>query len=126
MSYFIKFKNFTGIDACHFFDAASPIIYGDSIDHEIVFKAADMTKETPAYLIAPMNKNEYVNLRNELIEGEQANLKDFEKESANFFEACLPIEEIARRGVDTMRYGPLKSIGLWDPKWGDYLIGKID
>ncbi len=80
------------------------------------------------------------------IEGEQANLKDFEKESANFFEACLPIEEIARRGVDTMRYGPLKSIGLWNPKWGDlfdrenrlnllvcgiqngeiYLIGKID
>ena len=59
------------------------------------------------------------NFRNELIEGEQANLKDFEKESANFFEACLPIEEIARRGVDTMRYGPLKSIGLWNPKWGD-------
>ncbi len=56
----------------------------------------------------------------DLIEkGEQANLKDFEKESANFFEACLPIEEIARRGVDTMRYGPLKSIGLWNPKWGD-------
>ena len=50
---------------------------------------------------------------------EQANLKDFEKESANFFEACLPIEEIARRGVDTMRYGPLKAIGLWNPKWGD-------
>ena len=59
------------------------------------------------------------NFRNELIEGEQANLKDFEKESANFFEGCLPIEEIARRGIDTMRYGPLKSIGLWNPKWGN-------
>ena len=66
-----------------------------------------------------MNKDEYINFRNELIEGQQANLKDFEKESANFFEACLPIEEIARRGVDTMRYGPLKSIGLWNPEWGD-------
>jgi len=66
-----------------------------------------------------MNKNDYIHFRNELIEGKQANLKDFEKESANFFEACLPIEEIARRGVDTLRYGPLKSIGLWNPIWGD-------
>jgi len=66
-----------------------------------------------------MDKNDYIHFRNELIEGEQASLKDFDKESANFFEACLPIEEIARRGVDTMRYGPLKSIGLWNPKWGD-------
>ena len=66
-----------------------------------------------------MNENDYIHFRNELIKGEQANLKEFDKESANFFEACLPIEEIARRGIDTMRYGPLKSIGLWNPKWGD-------
>ena len=66
-----------------------------------------------------MNQNEYVKFRNELIEAQQASLKDFEKESANFFEACLPIEEIARRGLETMRYGPLKSIGLWNPDWGD-------
>jgi tRNA uridine 5-carboxymethylaminomethyl modification enzyme/methylenetetrahydrofolate--tRNA-(uracil-5-)-methyltransferase len=114
-----KIQGFTGIDACHFFDAASPIIYGDSIDHEIVFKASRYDKGDPAYLNCPMYEKEYINFREELIEGEQANLKDFEKESANFFEACLPIEEIARRGVDTMRYGPLKSIGLWNPKWGD-------
>ena len=114
-----KIRDFTGIDDCHFFDAASPIIYGDSIDHEIVFKASRYDKGDPAYLNCPMDKNEYINFRNELIEGEQAKLKDFEKESANFFEACLPIEEIARRGTDTMRYGPLKAIGLWNPKWGD-------
>ena len=114
-----KIQVFTGVDDCHFFDAASPIIYGDSIDHEIVFKASRYDKGDPAYLNCPMNKDEYVNFRNELIEGEQANLKDFEKESANFFEGCLPIEEIARRGIDTMRYGPLKSIGLWNPKWGN-------
>ena len=114
-----KIQDFTGIDDCHFFDAASPIIYGDSIDHEIVFKASRYDKGDPAYLNCPMDKYEYTNFRNELIEGEQANLKDFEKESANFFEGCLPIEEIARRGIDTMRYGPLKSIGLWNPKWGD-------
>ena len=114
-----KIQLFTGIDDCHFFDAASPIIYGDSIDKDIVFKASRYDKGDPAYLNCPMNKKDYIYLRNELIAGEQVNLKDFEKESANFFEACLPIEEIARRGIDTMRYGPLKSIGLWNPKWGD-------
>ena len=114
-----KIQIFTGIGECHFFDAASPIIYGDSIDKEIVFKASRYDKGDPAYLNCPMNKNEYIHFRNELIAGEQANLKEFEKESANFFEACLPIEEIARRGIDTMRYGPLKSIGLWNSKWGD-------
>ena len=114
-----KIKDFTGFDACHFFDAASPIIYGNTIDQNKVFKASRYDKGDPAYLNCPMDKNEYINFRNALIEGEQASLKDFEKESANFFEACLPIEEIASRGVDTMRYGPLKSIGLWNPKWGD-------
>ena len=114
-----KIKTFTGIDSCHFFDAASPILYGESVDHELVFKASRYDKGDPAYLNCPMNKNEYINFRNELIEGHQASLKDFDKESANFFEACLPIEELARRGVDTMRYGPLKSIGLWNPDWGD-------
>lgn len=114
-----KIRNFTGLDSCHFFDAASPIIYGDTIDNEIVFKASRYDKGDPAYLNCPMNENIYVNFRNELIEGQQASLKDFEKESANFFEACLPIEEIARRGIDTMRYGPLKSIGLWNTEWGD-------
>ncbi len=114
-----EIRNFTGIDSCHFFDAASPIIYGDSIDHEIVFKASRYDKGDPAYLNCPMNEDEYLNFWEELINGQQASLKDFEKESANFFEACLPIEEIARRGVETMRYGPLKSIGLWNPEWGD-------
>ncbi len=114
-----KIKKFTGIDSCHFFDAASPIICGDSIDQGIVFKASRYDKGDPAYFNCPLNEKEYKTFRKELIEGEQACLKDFEKESANFFEACLPIEEIARRGVETMRYGPLKSIGLWNPKWGN-------
>ena len=114
-----KIKNFTGLNSCHFFDAASPIIYGETIDHEIVFKASRYDKGDPAYLNCPINKLEYINFRNALINGEQATLKDFDKESANFFEACLPIEEIARRGIETMRYGPLKSIGLWNPDWGD-------
>ena len=114
-----KIRNFTGIDSCHFFDAASPIIYGETIDQELIFKASRYDKGDPAYFNCPMNENEYLNFRNELINGQQASLKDFERESANFFEACLPIEEIARRGIETMRYGPLKSIGLWNPEWGD-------
>ena len=114
-----QIKNFTGIDSCHFFDAASPIIYGDTINKKMVFKASRYDKGDPAYFNCPMNEIEYINFRRELIEGQQASLKDFEKESANFFEACLPIEEIARRGQETMRYGPLKSIGLWNPEWGD-------
>ncbi len=112
-------KNFTGIDSCHFYDAASPIIYGDSINYDLVFKASRYDKGDPAYFNCPMNKLKYLEFREELINGVQAKVKDFDKESANFFEGCLPIEELARRGEETMRYGPLKSIGLWDPEWGD-------
>ena len=112
-------RNFTGLDSCHFFDAASPILYGDTINQDIVFRASRYDKGDPAYVNCPMDEKEYINFRNQLIEGEQAFLKDFEKGSSNFFEGCLPIEEIARRGIDTMRFGPLKSIGLWNPEWGD-------
>ncbi len=65
-----KIQKFTGIDYCHFFDAASPIIYGDSIDHEIVFRASRYDKGDPAYLNCPMKEIEYVNFRNELIKGQ--------------------------------------------------------
>ena len=114
-----KLRDFTGIDSCHFYDAASPIILGDSINHKLVFKASRYDKGDPAYFNCPMNKDLYENFREELVSAEQIKLKDFEKESANFFEGCLPIEEIARRGIETMRFGPLKSIGLWNPEWGD-------
>lgn len=66
-----------------------------------------------------MNKEQYLAFRAALLNAEQAEVKGFDKESATFFEGCLPIEELARRGEDTMRYGPLKPIGLWDPRWGD-------
>ena len=114
-----KIRQITGIDSCHFYDAASPIIYGDTIDRKLIFEASRYDKGDPAYLNCPMNESEYLNFREELIRGEQAELKDFEKESANFFEGCLPVEEIARRGIETLRFGPLKSIGLWNPEWGD-------
>ena len=112
-------KRFTGIEDCHFFDAASPIVTGESIDLSIAFKASRYDKGNADYINCPMNKEAYISFREELLRSELAELKDFDKDSAIYFEGCLPIEELARRGEDTMRYGPLKPIGLWDTRWGD-------
>ena len=112
-------RRFTGIADCHFFDAASPIVEGESVDLEVAFRASRYDKGDADYINCPMNKEQYLAFREALLSAEQAELKDFEQESATFFEGCLPIEELARRGEDTMRYGPLKPIGLWDQRWGD-------
>lgn len=102
-----------------FFDAASPIIVGESINRDIAFMASRYDKGEAAYLNCPMNQEQYLHFWQELSNGEQVELKDFERESAKFFEACLPIEEQARRGEDTMRYGPLKPVGLSDSRTGE-------
>ena len=112
-------RQFTGRADCHFFDAASPIVHGDSIDLSVAFRASRYDKGDADYINCPMDKEQYLAFRQALLEAEQADLKDFDKNDATFFEGCLPIEELARRGEDTMRYGPLKPIGLWDPRWGD-------
>ena len=112
-------RAFTGRSECHFFDAASPIVEGESIDLAVAFRASRYDKGDADYINCPMDRAQYLAFRQALLEAEKAELKDFEQESANFFEGCLPIEELARRGEDTMRYGPLKPIGLWDPRWGD-------
>ncbi|MEC8441034.1 MAG: FADH(2)-oxidizing methylenetetrahydrofolate--tRNA-(uracil(54)-C(5))-methyltransferase TrmFO [Cyanobacteriota bacterium] len=112
-------RGFTGRADCHFFDAASPIVHGDSIDLTIAFRASRYDKGDADYINCPMDREQYLAFREALLAAEQAELKDFDKEDATFFEGCLPIEELARRGEDTMRYGPLKPIGLWDPRWGD-------
>ena len=114
-----QLRGFTGRDDCHFFDAASPIVEGESIDLSVAFRASRYDKGDADYINCPMDREQFLAFRNALLEAEQADLKDFEAESAHFFEGCLPIEELARRGEDTMRYGPLKPIGLWDPRWGD-------
>ncbi|BAZ06306.1 FADH(2)-oxidizing methylenetetrahydrofolate--tRNA-(uracil(54)-C(5))-methyltransferase TrmFO [Calothrix sp. NIES-3974] len=108
-------RRLTGMEYLSFFDAASPIIVGESINREIAFMASRYDKGEAAYLNCPMNKAEYLRFREELCQAEQTELKDFERESAKFFEACLPIEELALRGEDTMRYGPLKPVGLASP-----------
>ena len=112
-------QRLTGMEYFSFFDAASPIIVGDSINQELAFLASRYDKGEAAYLNCPMNKEQYLRFWQEVSQAEQAEVKDFERENAKFFEGCLPIEELARRGEDTMRYGPLKPVGLFDPRLGD-------
>lgn len=111
---------FTGMEYLSFFDAASPIVVGESINRDIAFLASRYDKGDAAYLNCPMNREQYLRFWQELCAAEQVELKDFERETAKFFEACLPIEELARRGEDTMRYGPLKPVGLFDARKGDF------
>lgn len=112
-------RRFTGMEYLSFFDAASPIIVGESINRDIAFMASRYDKGEAAYLNCPMNKEQYLRFWEELKKAEQTELKDFERENAKFFEACLPIEELAHRGEDTMRYGPLKPVGLTDSRTGE-------
>jgi methylenetetrahydrofolate--tRNA-(uracil-5-)-methyltransferase len=111
---------FTGMEYMSFFDAASPIVVGESIDFDVAFLASRYDRGEAAYLNCPMTKEQYLHFWTELCKAEQAELKDFERETAKFFEACLPIEEMARRGEDTMRYGPMKPVGLFDARKGDF------
>jgi len=92
---------------------------GESINRDIAFMASRYDKGEAAYLNCPMNKEQYLRFWEELRKAEQTELKDFERETAKFFEACLPIEEQAKRGEDTMRYGPLKPVGLSDSRTGE-------
>ena len=113
-------QQFTGMEYMSFFDAASPIVVGESIDRNIAFLASRYDRGEAAYLNCPMDKEQYLAFYQALCSAEQAELKDFERETAKFFEGCLPIEEQARRGEDTMRYGPLKPVGLFDSRLGDF------
>ncbi|NEQ22160.1 MAG: FADH(2)-oxidizing methylenetetrahydrofolate--tRNA-(uracil(54)-C(5))-methyltransferase TrmFO [Microcoleus sp. SIO2G3] len=113
-------QRFTGMEYFSFFDAASPIVTGESINREVAFFASRYDKGEAAYLNCPMNREQYLHFWQELCAAQKAELKDFEQETAKFFEGCLPIEEMARRGEDTMRYGPLKPVGLFDSRKGDF------
>lgn len=100
----------------HFFDAAAPIVTADSLDYDKVYRASRYDKGGADYLNCPFyTKEEYVAFWQELCHAESAEVKDFEHD---VFEACMPIEEMAARGEDTMRFGPLKPVGLVDPRTG--------
>ena len=104
----------TGDDQLYFYDAIAPIIAADSIDQTLAFKAARYGKGGDDYLNCPLNEEEYKRFYDELTNANSVPLQRFEE--TRWFEACLPIEELARRGVDTLRYGPMKPVGLIDPR----------
>ncbi len=106
----------TGNDQLYFYDAIAPIVAADSIDMSIAFKAARYGKGGDDYINCPFDREQYPVFYNALIEARSVPLKRFE--DTRWFESCLPIEESARRGVDTLRFGPMKPKGLPDPKTG--------
>ncbi len=110
-----KIKEFTENENLHFFDAIAPIVEKSSINFEKAFYASRYDKGEASYINCPFNKEEYLKFYEKLINSEKIELKEFEK-NAKFFESCLPIEEIARRGVDTLRFGPMKPVGLIDKR----------
>ena len=106
----------SGSEQLYFYDSISPIVEADSIDMSCVYMAARYDKGTADYINCPMTQEEYDRFLDALLEAHSVDAKDWEK--LNYFESCLPIEEIARRGRDTLRFGPMKPVGLRDPRTG--------
>ena len=111
-------KDFTKNEHLHFFDAIAPIIEKDSINFDKAFYASRYNKGEASYINCPMNKDEYEKFYSFLINAPKIELKEFEK-NAKFFESCLPVEVLASRGVDTLRFGPMKPVGLVDDRTGE-------
>jgi methylenetetrahydrofolate--tRNA-(uracil-5-)-methyltransferase len=112
----MEIMKLTGDDQLYFYDAIAPIIAADSIDQSIAFLAARYGRGGDDYLNCPFDKDQYAQFYQALIEANSVPLQRFEE--TRWFEACLPIEELARRGVDTLRFGPMKPVGLIDPRTG--------
>lgn len=108
--------NITGEDGLHFYDAAAPIIERDSINMNIAFWGDRYGKGDACYINLPMNKQEYENFWSELVNAQVVELHKFEKK--DIFEGCMPVEVMAKRGIDTLRFGPLKPVGFTDPRTG--------
>ena len=113
---FEKISKLVGNNELHFYDAAAPIIEKNSVDMNIAFIGDRYGKGEADYINLPMNKEEYENFWNELVNAEVVELHSFEKRE--IFEGCMPVEVMAKRGIDTLRYGPLKPVGFDDPRTG--------
>ncbi|MBR2081105.1 MAG: methylenetetrahydrofolate--tRNA-(uracil(54)-C(5))-methyltransferase (FADH(2)-oxidizing) TrmFO, partial [Oscillospiraceae bacterium] len=107
---------FGGEEDLHFFDAAAPLVTAESIDMESAWFASRYDIGTPDYLNCPLSREEYADFVRELTEAEQAPVHGFE--DSRVFEGCMPVEVMARRGFDTLRFGPMKPVGLKDPATG--------
>ncbi|MGQ9631899.1 MAG: methylenetetrahydrofolate--tRNA-(uracil(54)-C(5))-methyltransferase (FADH(2)-oxidizing) TrmFO [bacterium] len=112
-----EIEKLIGRRSLFFFDAIAPIVSGESIDPSKVFRASRYGRGEDDYINCPMTEAEYREFRRALLEAEVVPLRDFE--DGALFEGCLPIEELARRGEETMRFGPLKPVGLVDPRTGE-------
>lgn len=110
-----KIQEFTKSEHLHFFDAIAPIVEKDSINFDIAFWASRYDKGEASYINCPMDKEQYTRFYEILTNAERIELKEFEKD-AKFFESCLPVEVLASRGVDTLRFGPMKPVGLIDKR----------
>ena len=108
-----RLEELLGGEHLYFYDAIAPIVDGDSLDHSRLFWASRYGKGGDDYLNAPLDREEYLAFHQAVVEAEVLPLHDFERNL--FFEGCLPIEELARRGVDTLRFGPMKPVGLTAP-----------
>lgn len=113
-----EIKNRLGSDGLSFFDAAAPIVTFDSIDMSIAFMASRYGKGDDDYINCPMNKEEYELFFNELVGAQAVPLSEIDRQQFKVYEGCMPIEIMAKRGADTMRFGPLKPVGLRDPRTG--------
>ncbi len=111
-----KIEEISG-ETLYFYDAASPIIHRDSLDDGVIYRASRYGKGEAAYLNCPMTREQYYAFVEDLATAELSPIKDFEEDM--YFEGCLPVETIARRGPETLRFGPMKPVGLPDPKSGE-------
>lgn len=110
----------TGQEYLYFYDAMAPIVAAESIDMTIAFRQSRYGRDSGQgdYINCPMNREEYYRFVDELVKAETIPLRDFEKEDERFFESCLPVEVIAKRGRDALAFGPLRPVGLRDPRTG--------
>jgi methylenetetrahydrofolate--tRNA-(uracil-5-)-methyltransferase len=117
-----RIRDRLGVESMAFYDAIAPIVSHDSIDYDVVFRASRYGKETMqgesdgAYLNCPMSREQYESFIDALLAGDKYQGHEFDK--APYFEGCLPVEEMAARGRETLRFGPLKPVGLRDPRTG--------
>jgi methylenetetrahydrofolate--tRNA-(uracil-5-)-methyltransferase len=113
-----RITEFVGEAQMSFFDAMAPIVAADSVDMRTAFRASRYDRGEADYINCPLNKEEYDRFVAALLAAESIELRGFERADARFFEACLPVEEIARRGHNSLAFGPLRPVGLADPRTG--------
>ncbi|MBZ0304596.1 MAG: methylenetetrahydrofolate--tRNA-(uracil(54)-C(5))-methyltransferase (FADH(2)-oxidizing) TrmFO [Anaerolineae bacterium] len=116
-----EIEKLVGQESLYFYDALAPLVNAESINMDIAFRASRYERGEDAdgdYINCPLNKEEYEHFVDALLAGETIELRDFERDDPRFFEGCLPVEQIARRGRESLAFGPLRPVGLTDPRTG--------